>query len=89
VWLSNSRISRRDRRKGNTYLAAGPDEDYRRDAESGLRIPMGEVYEMEVYVRGIVLVSDGPGDDIGGGQHGRVINEGLDDWDFHASRGFT
>jgi hypothetical protein len=39
--------------------------------------------EMEVYVRGIVLVPDGPGDDVGGGQVGRIIDdEGLDDWDF-------
>lgn len=49
-----------------------------------MRIPVREFYEMEVYVRGIVLVSDGPGDDDGGGQLGRVIDEGLDDWDFHA-----
>ena len=45
---------------------------------------MREFYEMKVYVRGIVLVSDRPGDDVGGGQLGRVVDEGLDDWDFHA-----
>jgi len=46
---------------------------------------MSVFYEMEVYARGIVLVPDGPGNDVGNGQLGRVIiiiDEGLDDWDF-------
>jgi hypothetical protein len=69
--------------KGETeedaYLAAGPDENDGRDAESGLRIPVREFYEMEMYVGRIVFVLDGPGDDVGGGQLGRIIDEGLDD----------
>jgi len=41
---------------------------------------MSAFYETEVYVRGIVLVLDGPQDGIGRGQVGRIIDEGLDDW---------
>ena len=42
---------------------------------------MGAFYEMEVYVRGIVLVLDGPWDGVGSGQVGRIIDEALDDWE--------
>ena len=41
---------------------------------------MSAFYETKVYVRGIVLVLDGPRDGIGRGQVGRIIDEGLDDW---------
>jgi hypothetical protein len=64
------------------HLATGPDEDDGRDVESRSRIPVSVFYEMEVYVRGVVLVLDGPWDDVGSGQVGRIVNEGLDDWWF-------
>jgi len=42
---------------------------------------MSAFYETKVYVRGIVLVLDGPRDGVGSGQVGRIIiDEGLDDW---------
>jgi hypothetical protein len=34
---------------------------------------------MKVHICGIILVLDGPRDEVGRGQLGRVIDEGLDD----------
>ena len=74
-------------RKDGLYLAASPDEDDGRDAESGLGIPVGVFYEMEVHVRRVVLVLDGPRDGVGCGQVGRIIvDESLDDWKFPRPR---
>jgi hypothetical protein len=66
------------------HLAPGPDEDDGRDASSRLGIPVSVFYEVKVYICGIILVLDGPRDDVGRGQVGRVIDEGLDDCYFDA-----
>jgi hypothetical protein len=66
-------------------LAPGPDEDDGRDASSRLGIPVSVFYEVKVYICGIILVLDGPRDDVGRGQVGRVIDEGLDEFDGRAS----
>jgi hypothetical protein len=45
-------------------------------------------YEVKVHICGIILVLDGPWDGVGGGgQLGRVIDEGLDDCGFEIFEG--
>jgi len=65
-----------------SHLATGPDEDDGRDASGRLRIPVSVFYEMKMHICGIILVLDGPRDEVGRGQLGLVIDEGLDDCDF-------
>jgi len=64
------------------HLATGPNEDDGSDASGRLRVPPGVFYEMKVHICGIILILDRPRDEVGRGQVGWVINEGLDDCDF-------